>query len=115
MRRKRRTPAAETSLSHDSLMTWDYEEPNGVMNSICPLHGRPANGAATDDLATWPDQVNWAGLPINLDFAFSREQRDKVYVQHVMRNQGRRLSPWLHDGAQACICETDPAGSMSGQ
>jgi sulfite reductase alpha subunit-like flavoprotein len=40
-----------------------------------------------------------------LDFAFSREQRDKVYVQHVMRNQGRRLWPWLHDGAAVCSCE----------
>ena len=70
------------------------------------------------------DQVNWAGLPINLDFAFSREQRDKVYVQHVMRKQGRRLWPWLRDGPQPCVCEvgadhqrvpTDTAGSMSSQ
>jgi hypothetical protein len=104
-------------------MTWEFEEPNGVMKGICPLHGRPANVAATDDRASLPDQVNWAGLPINLDFAFSREQRDKVYVQHVMRNQGRRLWPWLHDAAQPCVCEaadqqrlhTDAAGSMSGQ
>jgi hypothetical protein len=90
------------------------------MKTICPLHGRPANGAANDDQAARTDQVNWAGLPINLDFAFSREQRDKVYVQHVMRKQGRLLSPWLHD---ACVCEapdhqrvhTDAAGSMSSQ
>jgi hypothetical protein len=75
------------------------------MKTICPVHGRPANGAATDARATQPDQVNWAGLPINLDFAFSREQRDKVYVQHVMRNQGRRLWPWLHDDAAVCSCE----------
>jgi hypothetical protein len=86
-------------------MAWECEEPNGVMGTICPLHGRSANGAANDDRAARPDQVNWAGLPINLDFAFSREQRDKVYVQHVMRKQGRRLGPWLQDGAQPCICE----------
>lgn len=105
-------------------MARECEEPNGVMKTICPLHGRPANGAANDDQASRPDQVNWAGLPINLDLAFSREQRDKVYVQHVMRKQGRRLWPWLHDGAQACVCEvaadhqrvrTDAAGSMSSQ
>lgn len=104
-------------------MTWESEQPNGVMNAICPVHGRPASGAATDDHASRPDQVNWGGLPINLDFAFSREQRDKVYVQHVMRNQGRLLSPWLHDGAQPCVCEapdqqrvhTDATGSMSSQ
>jgi hypothetical protein len=44
-------------------------------------------------------------LPANLDFAFSREQRDKVYVQHVMREQRRQLWPWLHDGAKPCVCE----------
>ena len=104
-------------------MAQEWEEPDGLMKAICPLHGRPANGAANDDRASRPDQVNWAGLPTNLDFAFSREQRDKVYVQHVMRGQGRRL--WrLHDGAQSCICEvaadhervrTDAAESRSSQ
>ena len=104
-------------------MAWEFEEPNGVMKAIGPLHGRPASRAASDDQASRPDQVNWAGLPINLDFAFSREQRDKVYVQHVMRNQGRRLWPWLHDDAQPCVCDvadhqrvhSDAAGSMFSQ
>ena len=105
-------------------MAQECQEPDGVMKTICPLHGRPANGATSDDRASRPDQVNWAGLPINLDFAFSSEQRDKVYVQHVMRKQGRRLWPWLHDDPQPCVCEvgadhqrvgTDAAGSMSSQ
>lgn len=95
-------------------MAREYEEPNGVMKTICPVHGRPANGAANADQASRPDQVNWAGLPINLDFAFSRAQRDKVYVQHVMRKQGRRLWPWLHDGTQVCACDV-AAESMSSQ
>lgn len=30
-------------------------------------------------------QVAWAGLPINLDWAFSQAQRDKVYTQHLAR------------------------------
>jgi hypothetical protein len=84
------------------------------MKTICPLHGRPANGAANDDQAARPDEVNWAGLPINLDFAFSREQRDKVYVQHVMRKQGSQLSRWFHDGAPVCACDV-AAESMSSQ
>lgn len=63
----------------------------------CPLH--------PDGRASAPGQVEWAGLPINLDMAFSRVQRDKVYVQHVMRKHGSRLSRWVHNGAQPCVCE----------
>ena len=100
-------------------MAWECEQPNGVMKAICPLHGRPAR----DDQPSRFDQVNWAGLPINLDFAFSREQRDKVYVQHVLRKRGGQVWRWLQDGAQECACDvadhqrvhTDAAGSMSGQ
>ena len=77
----------------------------------CPLHPR---SSATG-------QVEWAGLPINLDMAFSRVQRDKVYVQHVMRKQGSRLWRWSHNGTQPCVCEaseertlgSDAAESMS--
>ncbi|MEM6107133.1 hypothetical protein AAHS21_12820 [Mycobacterium sp. 050272] len=32
-------------------------------------------------------EVAWAGLPINLDFAFSYAQRDKVYAQHLLRKR----------------------------
>ncbi|MEE6140085.1 hypothetical protein SKC41_27635 [Mycobacterium sp. 050128] len=32
-------------------------------------------------------EVAWAGLPINLDFAFSYAQRDKVYAQHLTRKR----------------------------
>lgn len=85
-------------------MARECEELDEVMKIICPVHGRPVH-EANDDRASRSDQVNWAGLPANLDFAFSRGQRDKVYVQHVMRTQGRRLWPWLQDGAQSCLCE----------
>ncbi|OBH48872.1 hypothetical protein A5687_14710 [Mycobacterium mantenii] len=33
------------------------------------------------------EQITWAGLPVNLDFAFSQAQRDKVYSQHLMRKR----------------------------
>jgi hypothetical protein len=63
------------------------------MNPICPLHCQ----------TTSPDQVEWAGLPINLDMAFSTKQRDKVYVQHVKRRQSSqlRLSQLT---AAPCVC-----------
>ena len=31
------------------------------------------------------EQVEWAGLPVNLDMVFSQRQRDKVYAQHLRR------------------------------
>ena len=54
------------------------------------------------------ETVAWAGLPIDLDLAFSSNQRDKVYEQHVMRKRGNQVSSWLEDGAQ-----TGDAGRLS--
>ncbi|MFD6419943.1 molybdopterin-dependent oxidoreductase [Streptomyces sp. NPDC060194] len=39
-----------------------------------------------------------------LDLAFSRDQRNKVYVQDRMREQGPRLWRWLQDGAHFYVC-----------
>lgn len=44
-----------------------------------------------------------------MDLAFSRDQQQKVYVQHLMRNRGAQLWSWLQDGAQLYVCGTaDP-------
>ncbi|OBH18429.1 hypothetical protein A5713_07405 [Mycobacterium sp. E2497] len=51
------------------------------------------------------DQVDWAGLPINLDLAFSPQQRDKVYRQHLMRKRGTQLRRWSQDSGRSCACE----------
>lgn len=40
------------------------------------------------------EKVDWAGLPIDLDLAFSSNQRDRVYVQHVMRKRGAQTWRW---------------------
>jgi sulfite reductase (NADPH) flavoprotein alpha-component len=37
--------------------------------------------------------------------AFSRKQRDKVYVQHLMRKREAQLWRWLPGGEQACVCD----------
>jgi hypothetical protein len=79
----------------------ECEGPDRLMKDVCPLRCRLHPGGR----ASASDQVDWAGLPINLDMAFSRVQRDKVYVQHVMRKQGSQLSRWWRDGAQPCVCE----------
>ena len=49
------------------------------------------------------------GFLTELDLAFSRDQRDKVYVQHLMRKRGGQLWRWLQDGAQLYVCgNADP-------
>ncbi|XLE11319.1 bifunctional nitrate reductase/sulfite reductase flavoprotein subunit alpha [Streptomyces sp. Pv4-95] len=46
-----------------------------------------------------------------LDLAFSRDQRNKVYVQDRMRENGARLWQWLQDGAHFYVC--GDAGRMA--
>ncbi|WP_405428970.1 molybdopterin-dependent oxidoreductase [Streptomyces erythrochromogenes] len=46
-----------------------------------------------------------------LDVAFSRDQRNKVYVQDRIREHGPRLWRWLQDGAHFCVC--GDAGRMA--
>jgi sulfite reductase (NADPH) flavoprotein alpha-component len=44
------------------------------------------------------------GLLQHIDCAFSRDQAEKVYVQHIIRQQGERLEQWLQNGAQIYLC-----------
>lgn len=46
-----------------------------------------------------------------LDVAFSRDQRNKTYVQDRMREHGPRLWRWLQDGAHFYVC--GDAGRMA--
>ncbi|MEU4653318.1 bifunctional nitrate reductase/sulfite reductase flavoprotein subunit alpha [Streptomyces sp. NPDC023723] len=46
-----------------------------------------------------------------LDLAFSRDQRNKIYVQDRMREHGPRLWQWLQDGAHFYVC--GDAGRMA--
>ncbi|MGH8194194.1 MAG: assimilatory sulfite reductase (NADPH) flavoprotein subunit [Woeseiaceae bacterium] len=54
-------------------------------------------------------QLEWLryrkdGLLSHLDVAFSRDQQQKVYVQHRLREQSRRLYDWLQRGAHFYVC-----------
>ena len=40
----------------------------------------------------------------SLDLAWSRDQEDKVYVQHKMLERGQELWKWLEDGAVFYVC-----------
>lgn len=44
------------------------------------------------------------GFLTRLDVAFSRDQRQKVYVQDRMREHGAELWRWLQDGAHVYVC-----------
>jgi sulfite reductase (NADPH) flavoprotein alpha-component len=44
------------------------------------------------------------GLLTRLDLAFSRDQAEKVYVQHRMRESAAELWSWLEDGAHVYVC-----------
>lgn len=41
---------------------------------------------------------------LRLDVAFSRDQKEKVYVQHRMQERSRELYAWLQEGAHFYVC-----------
>lgn len=44
------------------------------------------------------------GFLTELDLAFSRDQPEKIYVQHLMRRRGAQLWRWLQEGAHLYVC-----------
>jgi sulfite reductase (NADPH) flavoprotein alpha-component len=44
------------------------------------------------------------GLLTRLDVAFSRDQAEKIYVQHRMRERAEELYAWIRDGAHLYVC-----------
>ena len=54
-------------------------------------------------------QVEWQkalkdGTLHKLDLAFSRDQSEKVYVQHSLRRRGKELYDWIANGAHVYVC-----------
>jgi len=54
-------------------------------------------------------QLEWqewlqSGVLSRIDVAFSRDQRQKIYVQHRMWDARRELFSWLQDGASVYVC-----------
>jgi sulfite reductase (NADPH) flavoprotein alpha-component len=45
-----------------------------------------------------------SGLLTHLDTAFSRDQSEKIYVQHRMLQRGREIWDWLKAGAHFYVC-----------
>jgi hypothetical protein len=84
------------------------DHPGGnAVKTACPLWCRLRHGTAPGDQGSAPGQVDWAGLPIDLDLAFSAVRRDNVYLQHLRRMRGAQLWRWSQDGAQPCACDIE--------
>ncbi|MDQ0208837.1 assimilatory sulfite reductase (NADPH) flavoprotein subunit [Alkalicoccobacillus murimartini] len=54
-------------------------------------------------------QIEWQrwieeGILTNLDVAFSRDQEQKIYVQHRMLEKSKELYEWLEAGAVVYVC-----------
>ncbi len=39
-----------------------------------------------------------------IDLAWSRDQKEKIYVQDKLREQGAELWRWINDGAHIYVC-----------
>jgi sulfite reductase (NADPH) flavoprotein alpha-component len=54
-------------------------------------------------------QVEWqkylkSGVVNQIDVAFSRDQHEKIYVQHRLLEQGEQVWQWLQNGAHVYVC-----------
>ena len=50
--------------------------------------------------------LNWrrSGVLTHLDTAFSRDQPEKIYVQHRLLEHGAEVWTWLQEGAAVYVC-----------
>lgn len=53
-----------------------------------------------DEIVSWQAR----GALARLSTAFSRDQAEKIYVQHRMREEAAELYRWLEDGAHVYVC-----------
>jgi sulfite reductase (NADPH) flavoprotein alpha-component len=56
-------------------------------------------------LELWQEQ----GFLADVDYAFSRDQAEKVYVQHILQQKSEQLVNWIEAGAAIYVC-----GSLKG-
>lgn len=76
----------------------------GTPEYVCPPQCSLRLGAARDPAC---ERFDWAGLPVNLDFVFSRNQRDKVYLQHLQRRRDPQLARRFGGGLRTCARGND--------
>lgn len=52
----------------------------------------------------WSGSATSKGVLTRIDLAWSRDQKEKVYVQDKLREQGAELWRWINDGAHIYVC-----------
>jgi sulfite reductase (NADPH) flavoprotein alpha-component len=59
-----------------------------------------------DDFIYEQEMLAWqkSGLLTRLDLAFSRDQQEKIYVQHRMLENAKELYGWLEEGGYFYVC-----------
>ncbi|WP_152987231.1 sulfite reductase subunit alpha [Pseudomonas sp. TTU2014-080ASC] len=80
--------------------------PHGSRNWL--LFGERSESA---DFFCRDELMNWkaSGHLARLDLAFSRDQAQKIYVQHLLRDAADELREWINQGAAIYLC-----GSLQG-
>ncbi|MAU19212.1 MAG: molybdopterin oxidoreductase [Martelella sp.] len=63
-------------------------------------HSRDSGYYYSDEIEAWLK----GGLLTRFDTAFSRDQAEKIYVQHRMAENGREIWDWLQEGAHFYVC-----------
>ena len=60
----------------------------------------------TSDFLYQTEIQNWVetNLLTKVDTAFSRDQAEKIYVQHKMLQNGAEFFEWLHAGSYVFVC-----------
>jgi sulfite reductase (NADPH) flavoprotein alpha-component len=53
-----------------------------------------------EDIERWRD----AGVLTRLDLAFSRDQDERIYVQHIVRRSAEDVRRWVAEGATIYVC-----------
>lgn len=82
-----------------------------LCSSVPPTKRRVKTGysLATHTLRKISYRVEWQryvkeGVLTRIDLARSRDQKEKIYVQDKLREQGAELWRWINDGAHIYVC-----------
>ena len=60
----------------------------------------------TTDFLYQTEILKWKndGVLTNLDVAFSRDQEEKIYVQHRLKQKSKEVFEWLQNGSYFYVC-----------